>query len=513
METLASKMTPIPAERPPHRAARILGAALAAVLVAIVAQKTIAAFPSMLMEDDGCFYLQIGYNLGRTGISTFDGLNPTSGYHLAWGGILAAVSAVTGLIAPGKTLYLLAVSSVYFFLGFVAAEFVGRNPLEKVAIALLALTSPLFMETQLLACLLLAVGLGLTAVRRSGWWYAAVALVPLVRIDATLMLLPLAAGEWLDGGRERWRRLACFALAAGSGVALHFALMFGLFGHYASTSSLVKKGLSGEEGMGSILARHLRAFNRYELGVFGLLFVLALAAAWPRRPRGGWAMALWVIGPALFVAFHFTVNPLVRVWYLMPGLFVFMAVLVRSERRLLRHAALAMVVLMVAREARAAVLFLADDAATGRTARNERFLDEVRRIVPPKASIYQVDGSGWTGFFSDRIVINGDGLVNSYAYLERLQHAALGDYLRENRIEYLLTNWPLDDVWILKHNGLFVRRDEAVLLADNGSTAAYESFKLWRLRPEYFARDASVQPHRAASQNGVLLSGRGGGVE
>src|SRR3954467_14807103 len=37
-----------------------------------------------VMPDDAFYYLQIARHIAGTGVSTFDGINPTNGYHPAW---------------------------------------------------------------------------------------------------------------------------------------------------------------------------------------------------------------------------------------------------------------------------------------------------------------------------------------------------------------------------------------------------------------------------------------------
>ena len=78
---------------------------LGAVLVTLTYPR-IAGFPYGLMEDDSYFYAQIAYNIGTTGRSTLDGIYPTDGYHLLWGGMLAALAWATNLVTDSKDAHL-----------------------------------------------------------------------------------------------------------------------------------------------------------------------------------------------------------------------------------------------------------------------------------------------------------------------------------------------------------------------------------------------------------------------
>jgi hypothetical protein len=49
-------------------------------------------------------------------------------------------------------------------------------------------------------------------------------------------------------------------------------------------------------------------------------------------------------------------------------------------------------------------------------------------------------GPGVNGYFSERTVINGDGLVNSWNYQRALQQGRLRAFLRECKVDYLVWN-------------------------------------------------------------------------
>ncbi|NQT36346.1 MAG: hypothetical protein HQ581_02590, partial [Planctomycetes bacterium] len=254
------------------------------------------------------------------------------------------------------------------------------------------------------------------------------------------------------------------------------------FGHLASTSSLIKLYRASEMGLGEIVATNLAGYTRYTLGVFALLAALSLIGAWTsRRGEDGIRPLLLIAGPVVFIALHVTANPLLRQWYFLPGLLLMVWLLMRSKPQALRTVAVVLVCVLAAREVRAAWLFFADNAATDRVAKVEAFLAEVRRLVPEGEPIYQVDGSGFPGFFADRPIVNGDGLVNSYDYVERLRADRLAGYLQENGIRYVMTNSPVTGETLIDNHGLIVARADAEKIAEAGLDRPYEAMALWRL--------------------------------
>jgi hypothetical protein len=111
-----------------------------------------------------------------------------------------------------------------------------------------------------------------------------------------------------------------------------------------------------------------------------------------------------------------------------------------------------------------------------------------RHLLPPDARIYQVDGSGFTGYWLERQLVNGDGLVNTYEYARRLRAKKLAGYLGENGICYLVTDAPVGDrqKYLVDLSGLRVKRSSAEEVlrstAYGWSKNPNAHFILWRLR-------------------------------
>ena len=84
--------------------------------------------------------------------------------------------------------------------------------------------------------------------------------------------------------------------------------------------------------------------------------------------------------------------------------------------------------------------------------------------------IYQVDGTGFTGYWLRARVVNGDGLVNSWEYRRRLLRDDLAGYLEEIGATYLLTNGAGEPDPLLAWHGLVVPQREARPAFDAGPT-------------------------------------------
>ena len=64
---------------------------------------------------------------------------------------------------------------------------------------------------------------------------------------------------------------------------------------------------------------------------------------------------------------------------------------------------------------------------------------EIKKITKPDDRIFMIDLSGIVGYFSDRKIINGDGLINSFEYQNYLSSNRLKEYIADKKINYYST--------------------------------------------------------------------------
>jgi hypothetical protein len=473
---------------------RWLFAVLTSAALAFPAQRHLTRFPRGLLTDDAYFYVKIAWNLGGGRGSTFDGLHVTDGYHLLWAWILASVSAVVGWFTAEPWFHLGAMLWVYFMLCWVIALTFGRSWIDWLLLLSMGVVFKVMMETTLLSLVLIACAreyLEPPASRRRWSRAALCALIPLVRIDAALIAGVLALSSLFsdvrndEPGRRRWRSVAVDWAAVAAGAALQLLLHFRLFGRW-STVSMELKGFESIPFLARITQNLTGLYlqNSLSLMVFALLWGLAIAAA-TRQPRRQRSCALVVLAaPAVFVLFHLVANVVINYWYFVPAAYLhvwyFLRYTPHRDRGLgpVGRGAMAMVLL----------LFLAKWVVdTGIRARQHEwartFVEELKQRVPPNEPIFQIDASGWVGWFSARAVINGDGLVNDHTYAERLSAGALAGYLDEQRIHYIVTNvYPVDNR-LVQIAGLVVPLDavEPVIAQPEGFPRG-TAFGLFRLK-------------------------------
>lgn len=483
----------------------------AALLIGFGLREAVVRFPRGLLTDDAYFCAKIAYNLAQHGISSFDGVHVTDGYHLLWTWMLSGLSWVMGLVTADRAVHLSAMISLYLFLGAGIGLRFGRSWPAVLLFGLLAVAPKMLMETTLLALLALMLAeelLGRPAGRaRPGRIVLLTFLIPLARIDGVLFPLILAAGVAFR--RPAGRRVA-LATGAGTvaGTAAQLLANHAIAGHWWSVSAALKAGELGSLGefaslgalgsmraLGANVATNLgtNLSGHYWGGLvafvcFGVVLLLAAAAVrgMPAGARAPWdrgSLVTLLVASGGYVGLHLVANETMRYWYYVPSLYLLGFALQeaapssRWAGRMLRVGWIVLVAGILGKYAADSHL-RREEIAHART-----FTEQLRQIVPEQALIFQVDGTGYTGFVSGRRVVSGDGLVNTHDYARRLEANGLGGYLREEAIGYLVTTeYPRGDT-LLAHHGLIVTRQRAeTLIAPPPGLARLTAFGLHRLR-------------------------------
>ena len=427
-----------------------------------------------VMYDDGFYYLQIARNLASGRGPSFDGRHPTSGYHPLWLLALLPLAAAGGHAALlGSFLLQAGLAGAAAALAYRAARALGARPLAAT-LAPLALEQHLAtywmhlsgLEYSLQLALLCVLGLGAArASRPTPGSSATGALLCLARLDNALLVALVAAwSARRDGFRAALRTVLPAALAIGA----YLACNLWLFGHALPISAQVKREWSAE-----LLARDPVA------AAHGLLAAKLANLAWPLAhmpdaylllPALGLAAALaLLLGARLGTAGAETLQPfaafawlqLLAYGWLYHGGFSFQPwyFLVQPWLGALAVAVLAQRALEVSRLGRlgAAAASLGPPAVAGallaltaqhvglKRERQVRFLRQdplyaaaawVRDETPPGAVIGSWN-AGLVAVISGRTVVNLDGLVNSWSYLETGRRDPCR-YWREERVGFLV---------------------------------------------------------------------------
>lgn len=425
------------------------------------------------MEDDSYFYAQIAYNIGVNRVSSFDGINVTSGYHLLWGWLLGTLSFIVSFFSLDKDIHLYSMFVLYCYIAINLAYYFGKNVFERLILFAIAIFLTMLMETGLLSLLLLVFVNSFVIEKKFNIiGYFATFLIPLARIDAVLFfILPIMH---LFVEKESRKIALKLGITVISGVLFHFVLMYVSFAHFFSVSSLIKA--QNFSGVLSVIAGNITGYTNRKLAVILLLIGLSSYLAIKNKRYD----YLATIGSAfLFLFLHVATNSGIRDWYYMPVYMVILFIVFRYDH-ISRLFIYGICFLLIFRWGYSSVAYRISDK-WGEIAWQNQFVYKLKEIVPPESRLYLIDGSGWMGYFSERTIINGDGLVNSYDYYYLSQLDMLEGYLEDMQIDYIITNLKITGNELINYHGLVVYKDDVELLIDIPDAFDGGNFHNWRL--------------------------------
>jgi hypothetical protein len=443
---------------------------LAAVLFAGAVLFTLpTATLSGLISDDALFYATIARNMAEGSFSTFDGIEPTNGYHPLWLVVLTAVFSVisaSGIEEPSIQLRLLLCFDVLCVLWTIlltddllvrvrdhAAGTVTRLVLGlSLGLYLIAfpLSASMLMEDTLV-CLLLAWLLRDVAAGRDK---SAVLLVPalfLARIDLLPLCLLVAAFLWISPQLRRRGPMLTLACTVGAYAAFN-ALAFG---HLTTVSSYIKSRMWDHSTLiDNFVSQVVELDNRVALLVLTSASALVAALAgrrWrdvtPHARTTYLLMLVTGIAGLAYIAGMLAWNGNLRTWYFGWPLWICSTVLFASLDGL-RHPASWLASRIVNPRTRktiviAACLGISTISVLGiahlRRSRDwhephSRYGHWLRHALPEGEPVLQVDSAGHIAFFSRRNVISADGLVGSFEYARSVHDRTLCQYLIDHEV-------------------------------------------------------------------------------
>lgn len=461
-------------------------------LLSVLLLPMVQVFPNGILEDDGYFYAQVAYNIANLGMSSFDGINLTSGYHLLWAGLLSLISMIVSAFTDDKlaSLFFLVFFNIVLYASISCLTF-ERN-IERLCAFVFFLMSSLLMETILLAGLLLFIASRFLDRDRDREFgdgrldLLVVFLIPLARIDSSVVVGVLSL-YFLVFDRRRFARIV---LALVLGVATHLLVMKLAFGELLSVSSYLKVADTGIlHGDFRHVVQNMAASKATLVRFLAVVILAALAAGnimltADRATRLRKAAVLLAI-MAFFLPPFLLITA--RSWYFLP---VHLVLLYLATRTDIGDAAKRWQGLATgAFSGTLCIAYLVGNFIYQHNYRNDQinsafFAKNLKTFVAEATPVYQIDGSGFIGYFGHRPLTNGDGLMNSHAYARRLRADGLAGYLKEQGVCMVIANRPArSGEPIIDFHGLVVGRDEAELVFDlpRDGINNYTDFQLYRL--------------------------------
>jgi len=437
---------------------------------------------SKFFRDDSFFYIKVAHNWGAGLGPTFDGFAMTNGFHYLWMALLVLLDRIVALQGvPG----LRAVMILHGILVAAAAYPAGRF-FEKLGLT----TSWLLLLIELLMSMAMFANIGIEspillllswafvvclyeqqgafeAGVTSAWRSVAVGVSALgvvaARSDAVVWTAAcgasVAAYQWFRH-RNKHRAMTTIIWIFGPSLAfLAVAAVSNLifFGHSESISAYIKNDFPD--------FLHNGWFQRAVIGIKVRLLlpvIISLISLWlffPARSLfssiGGQRspVAYWILaGLNMYVVIYSTLVYFfalggINSWYFTLSLSVACTNIICVAQYLMEKLNFSTWLKGFVIVATIGLIptFTSLSLYLERFPKSETqellvMADWMRSNLPQETRVFMVDLSGTMGYFSERGVVNGDGLINSWEYLDALRHGRLVEYLTQHNVKYVVAH-------------------------------------------------------------------------
>ena len=456
----------------------ILAFILALILLISATQAFLGTgMPNFFYEDDSYFYLQIARNISQGFGSTFDGINPTNGYHPLWMWVVTIIAFASSIFTQSKLALLFFVTLLSNTIVFTIAFKLIKNPFLKVMAIASAYYCGFTMEAILLALIaVLFVNEAIKIAPNVRTLSALAFIFPLIRIDTAYIPILVSAYLFAIQSNINFKSAITIVVMAALGALINISFQKILFGELYTVSSYMKaSGLNTLRLYDQLLHNYLSFGNLLRFLVLGITgFVIA-------KTKG--VKSHYFIIFSIFTSFVFVHGILsyLRDWYFAVSIFAGIAItdgLFKGAAPKIVDMANAGVSIILVFAGGYYIQAHATDIKETR-----KFISSVNEKVGSDQRIFQIDGSGYTGYWLNAHVVNGDGLVNSFEYAKKLKRNQLKTYVADNKICYLLRNSAANDSdYLADFHGLQIRKDAATAIVETGETRNnLVGFRIYRL--------------------------------
>lgn len=414
--------------------------------------------------DDSYFYLKIAQNIALGYGSTFDRVNLTNGYHPLWLIILSGYYLFTELLTKlNPDNFLRAVCILHFAIYLISILTVKKiwdtiNPNSNnypivfifcVLSLLLVFLRDFGFEAHL-ACLLISIYVLSKAKeifnKENHLLLKSMILIFLflTRIDYIFSVIPVIIFfEIIHCSKEqRLKYSSAFIMPVVIVAALYVYFNYTYFGNIQTTSSYLRSGypdillLRNLSGLISI-----RSYNQIVkilfLTISFMLFCFMIFRTNENSKEKMFDTFLLYLGISAFlnVLIHLTLNKTgIAVWYAtVPayiGILLFLR-LIQNKSEFYFPVSLSLSVILIFY-----FYFFRIDKSDTNTFFSYEYAKKLKEVTNVNDRIFQFDISGTIGFFSERNIINGDGLVNSFEYIDAFENGKLSEFLKNKKVNY-----------------------------------------------------------------------------
>lgn len=430
-------------------------------------------------HDDSFFYLKIAQNIVNGSGVTFDNISSTNGFHPLYLIIISILFFLLKIIGISSSAQqYLAVFILHIFLIHLIVLIIYRlfrNILSEeykkygILVFILFCSSFIFIRDfgleSHVSCILIALYLLISLKIKNQEkirYYNVFILCGLFlsRTDYLFTLIPfLIFSDYFLNFKEK--RIATLIYNISGVIIITIIYYLGnyiFWGNFQTTSSLMVSTFPKNiffENLNRILTWNYKLYNQ-GMRSFIFLFVFTLFIFKKNKDKLDFSLIFLSLGLIANSLLHLNYNVHgIREWYMtLPTMIsgVMIVLLLEEYNKRIRYLTLMILAMLFS------VTFYYSRFVALKWDYAYDYALFLKNNTEKMDRIYQYDMSGIVSYFSDRDVINGDGLVNDFNYINYLKNNDIGTYLKINNVKYLSTiNYSED---LFSEDGLYKFRSE-----------------------------------------------------
>jgi hypothetical protein len=417
-------------------------------------------------HDDSFFYIKTADNFAKGFGSTFDGISSTNGYHPLYFITLVIIFFIPDFVFKASPEFLFRLVVLYHLFMIIGIQYfvfrsvknIFKKEVSNYSLVFLPVLFSAFvyirdfgLESHA-ACLLVTVFLFIKSkeiMPGDNKLYLKsiiLALLFLTRTDYLYTVIPfiLIADYKISTDRKKYFLVSAAFLSAAA--VLYYSGNYIFFGHIDTVSGKILNNFPGVLFFSSIktlLTDPAKLYNQFARIIFVFVsFILFSIYYIKGRERESTESKFYLIilslgaGSIVVTLMHlFFNNYSIREWYMtMPVMVsIIMLFLVFRNKKVIFNISLILSVILLF------YVFYGSRIMNYKYVSGYAYAKKLNSLVNRDESVYQVDYCGVTGFFSERNIIDGDGLINSFEYLEYLNSGRIDDYISKYNVKYYST--------------------------------------------------------------------------
>lgn len=468
--------------------------------------------------DDASYYLKIAGNFSFSKGFTFDNINNTNGFQPLWEYLLIPVMFLSESQPPENMLRIV----LFIQLVLISGSFlIFRNTLREyfhdkyilafaVFFALFVFFNSLNgMETSLMIFMLSlltmsAVKYKIFSADGSGSefvWGVILGFLILSRLDLTF--IALSAGLVLISGVRKDKIVRMFRIFSGTAIVMIPYLLYNLivFGNIIPVSGYLKSGFPETNLQDKLL--YLLKYRETYFFIITLLFLIWYSFF--KKDKSDeknfifteFIKVLIISNVFLFLYLLLFLKWVIFYWYFIPFSLMFSLsaciifhCFLKDSRSVLKN--ILYFSLLVFAAAYWGIKIYNNYSSDLNPGQNNWSNESYKAALWTKShtnpeDVIAMKDAGHFSFFSERNVINLDGLVNSFKYQEIIKNKKLNEYLTDNNVKYLSQHalWQREDITSGNYDSLSLNFMSHKYSAESDPVVLYKKNEVYRSEP-YF---------------------------